>query len=93
LVFSDDALNSPIGACISPAIAPNSPADRRRIVETALRLLMSDGVLDVQFRPRLTSEQYTELMLVIERPETKDQLRQELEGLAEHWGNEIEIDG
>lgn len=61
-------------------------------METALRLLMRDGATNFQFRPRLTSEQYTELMLVIERPATKEELRRELASLAKMWGSEVEFD-
>lgn len=61
-------------------------------METALRLLMRDGAVCVQFRPRLTAEQYAELAVVIERPATKDELRQALGELAQRWGSELAIE-
>jgi hypothetical protein len=64
----------------------------RRMV-TGLRLLMRDGALYVTFQARLTSEQYAELVQVIERPDTKDELCEVLEEFAQHWGIEVDCDG
>ena len=80
------------GACILLAPAPNPLVVRWRIMETGLRFLMRDGSMHVQFRPRLTSEQYTELMLIIDRPTTKAELCRELEMLAKQWGTEVQFD-
>jgi len=61
-------------------------------METGLRLLMRDGAIHVLFHPRLTSEQYAELMSVVEIPSTRDELRETLMALAKKWGSEVKIE-
>jgi hypothetical protein len=62
-------------------------------VETGLQLLMRDGASKVAFHPRLTAEQYAELMRIVDQCSTKADLRAALERAAKVWGNEVEIDG
>jgi len=61
-------------------------------MEAGLRLLMCDGAIHVFFHPRLTSEQYAELMAVVEIPSTMDELRETLKALAKKWGSEVKIE-
>jgi hypothetical protein len=61
-------------------------------METALQLLMRDGAMRVAFHPRLSSEQYTELMAICQRATTKDELRKEAEAAAKRWGSTVEFD-
>ncbi len=62
-------------------------------MQTALHLLTRDGAIRVAFSPRLTVDQYAELMLVAASPQTtaKSQLRAALQESAEHWGRQIEV--
>ena len=53
---------------------------------------MRDGALHVTFCPRLSAAQYAELMEVVERSDTKDELRSALEGLAQTWGSRVVLD-
>ena len=61
-------------------------------METALQLLMRDGAVRVAFHPRLSSEQYAELMAICQRATTKDELRREAEAAAQRWGSTVEFD-
>jgi len=61
-------------------------------METGLRLLMRDGAIHVMFHPRLTSEQYGELMHVVGHSATKDELRESLTALARKWGSEVQFE-
>ena len=63
-------------------------------MQTALNLLTRDGAIRVAFSPRLTTEQYAELMDVVESPksETRIELRKALQAVAQLWGKEIEIE-
>ena len=61
-------------------------------METALQLLMRDGAVRVAFHPRLSSEQYAELMAICQRATTKDELRQEVETAAQRWGSTLDFD-
>jgi len=54
-------------------------------METALQLLMRDGALRLTFHPRLTADQYAELLKVVERPATKKELRSEVAKAAKRW--------
>ena len=40
-------------------------------METGLKLLTREGVVQVLFRPRLTAEQYAELAVIINNPDSK----------------------
>ena len=62
-------------------------------METGLRLLMQDGAVQIVFHPRLTPEQYTELLRIADRAKTKDELRVALELSARLWGKDVEFDG
>jgi hypothetical protein len=46
----------------------------------------------VAFHPRLSSEQYAELMAISERATTKAELCQAVEAAARRWGRTIEVD-
>jgi hypothetical protein len=61
-------------------------------METGLRLLMRDGAIHVLFHPRLTAEQYTELIQLVEQPTTKDELRSVLVEFAKRWRCQVEFD-
>jgi hypothetical protein len=53
---------------------------------------MRDGALRVAFHPRLTVEQYSELLERVNAATTKAELRAAMEALATKWGNQLEID-
>jgi hypothetical protein len=61
-------------------------------METALRLLMRDGAARVSFHPRLTAEQYAELLERVNDATTRAELRKEMEQLAAKWTNEFAFD-
>ena len=61
-------------------------------METALQLLMCDGAARVAFHPRLTAEQYAELLVRVERARTKAELHGEMRDAARLWGNELIFD-
>ena len=61
-------------------------------METGLQLLMRDGSLSVRFHPRLSAEQYAELMQVVDRATTKSELKAALEQAAQTWEKEVVID-
>ena len=61
-------------------------------METGLQLLMRDGAVRVAFQPRLTAEQYAELLRRVERSTTKDELRREMLAAAEKWGSKLDFD-
>ena len=63
-------------------------------MRTAIHLLTMDGAIYVAFSPHLTTEQYAELMLVVEAPRTptKDELCAALEDAAARWGSKLEIE-
>lgn len=60
-------------------------------METGLRLLMRDGAVQIAFHPRLTPEQYAELLRIADRATTKAELRAALELSAGLWGKDIEF--
>ena len=53
---------------------------------------MRDGAVHIHFRPKLTSEHYTQLLHASERPTTKAELRKVIEALARQWGSEVKFD-
>ena len=61
-------------------------------MQTALHLLARDGAIKVAFSPRLSAEQYAELMEVVEMTQTKEELSEALRRAASAWGYEIEIE-
>jgi hypothetical protein len=61
-------------------------------METGLQLLMRDGAVRVAFHPRLSAEQYAELLQRVERAATKEELRRALQEAAKRWGNELVFD-
>jgi hypothetical protein len=61
-------------------------------METGLRLLMRDGAVLVLFRPKLTSEQYEELLMTVQEPKTIEELRTAIKTAASRWGNQVEFD-
>ena len=61
-------------------------------METNLRLLMPDGTVQVLFRPKLAAEQYEELLLAVEEPQTVAELEESIEDMAERWGVEVHFD-
>jgi hypothetical protein len=63
-----------------------------RRMDTTLSLLMRDGAARVRFHPRLTAEQYTELLEMVSRAATRNELRQEAEVAAKKWGKQLDFD-
>ena len=61
-------------------------------METGLQLLMRDGAIGVRFHPRLSAEDYAELMQVVDRATTKGELKAELERVGKKWEKEVVID-
>jgi len=63
-------------------------------MQTDLQLLTRDGAIHVAFSPRLTSDQYAELMVVVDSPVSgfKDKLCDALRAAAAQWGRTIEIE-
>jgi hypothetical protein len=61
-------------------------------MQTALQLLTRDGAIHVAFSPRLSAEQYAELMILVEATDTKDELSDALRSAALQWGKELEIE-
>ena len=61
-------------------------------MELGLQLLMRDGAVRVGFRPKLTPEQYAELLRRVERATTKDELRREMLSASQKWGNQLDFD-
>ena len=53
---------------------------------------MRDGAVEVAFRPKLTAEQYTELLDTVKESATKDEFRQLMTGLAIRWEIEANCD-
>jgi hypothetical protein len=69
-----------------------SPQLKGGCMETSLQLLMRDGAARVMFHPRLTAEQYAELLERVTRASTRDELRKETERAAAKWGKQFEFD-
>jgi len=61
-------------------------------METGLKLLMRDGAVGVKFRPRLTGEEYTTLLVLVAETSTKDELRRELHRAAAQWHKKLKFD-
>jgi hypothetical protein len=61
-------------------------------METSLRLLMSDGALDMEFQPKLTAKQYAELLKASASPATRAELRITVAVLAKRWGSAVLFD-
>jgi hypothetical protein len=61
-------------------------------METALQLLMRDGALRVAFHPKLTPQQYGELLEAANRSETKAELTAAIKDLSKRWGVPAEVD-
>jgi len=61
-------------------------------METSLQLLMRDGAAGVRFHPRLTAEEYAELVVRIVDASTKADWRQLTQKLAAKWGKECDFD-
>jgi hypothetical protein len=61
-------------------------------MESTLQLLMRDGAARVRFRPRLTADEYAELVECVARASTRDELRKETEQAAARWGKQFEFD-
>jgi len=55
-------------------------------METSLRLLMDDGTLAITFHPKLTAEQYAELLDAANIATTCDELCRAVVVLAKEWG-------
>ena len=53
---------------------------------------MRDGAATVAFRPKLTAEQYAELLDAANEATTKEELRQLMTGLAVRWRTEATCD-
>ena len=53
---------------------------------------MRDGAVEVAFRPKLTAEQYAELLDTVKESATKDEFRQLMTGLAISWEIEATCD-
>jgi len=61
-------------------------------METALQLLMRDGALRMALHPKLTADQYRELLHAAEQATTRDQLRKAVEALATQWGSGVQFE-
>lgn len=61
-------------------------------METALRLLMRDGAVQVIFYPMLTPEQYAELVLATQQATTRGELHKAVKALGKKWNSRVEID-
>jgi hypothetical protein len=61
-------------------------------METGLHLLMRDGAARVVFQPRLSTEQYSELLDRVARAVTKSDLRREMKEAAKMWGKALVFD-
>ena len=61
-------------------------------METSIRLLMRDGAARVMFHPRLTQEEYAELLAYASRAKTCKELREEAERAAAKWGKQFDFD-
>jgi hypothetical protein len=59
-------------------------------METALQLLMRDGAVQMKFHPRLTVEQYAELMTIVDNATTRAELCYAVEVAVERWGIKCE---
>jgi hypothetical protein len=61
-------------------------------METGLQLLMRDGAVRVAFHPKLTAEQYAELLRRVALATTKDELRKQMQDVAKQWGSQLDFD-
>ena len=61
-------------------------------METSLQLLMRDGAARIRFHPRLTAEEYSELLVRIVDVHTRDELNRLIESLANKWGKQHDFD-
>jgi hypothetical protein len=61
-------------------------------VEIGLQLLMRDGAICLTFRPRLTAEQYDELMAMTEKATTRAELCFFVERAVERWQIECQVE-
>jgi hypothetical protein len=61
-------------------------------METGLRLLMKDGMVRVAFHPRLTAEQYTELLDLVSKSGTRHELTVAVEATAKRWNCQVDIE-
>ena len=61
-------------------------------MQTALHLLTRDGAIRVAFSPRLTTQQYAELMLMVETQPTKEGLLAALHSATARWGTQFEFE-
>ena len=61
-------------------------------METRLQLWMQDGALAIAFEPKLTPDQYAELLEVSKESTTREELRASVMALAKTWGMEAQCD-
>jgi uncharacterized protein (DUF2126 family) len=61
-------------------------------MQTILQLLMRDGALRVCFKPKLSAEQYSEILASANRATTKAELTSEIEQLSKEWGLPATVD-
>jgi hypothetical protein len=61
-------------------------------METGLRLLMRDGAVHITFAPKLTADQYSELLKAAESASTQSELKAAMESLAAQWGSQVNFD-
>ena len=61
-------------------------------METSLQLLMRDGAARIRFHPRLTAEEYAELLVRIVDVHTRAELNGLIESLAKKWGKQHDFD-
>jgi hypothetical protein len=61
-------------------------------METSLQLLMRDGAARIRFHPRLTADEYSELLVRIVDVHTRDELNGLIESLANKWGKQHDFD-
>jgi hypothetical protein len=61
-------------------------------METGLQLLMKDGMVRLVFHPRLTAEQYAELLDLVEKFSTRRELSREMKAIAKRWECQVDVE-
>jgi hypothetical protein len=61
-------------------------------METRLRLLTREGAIGFKFTPRLTADQYAELLKASALADNRAELRDAAKQLAIKWQSELEVE-
>jgi hypothetical protein len=61
-------------------------------METGLQLLMRDGAARIVFQPRLSAEQYAELLALAESCATRADLESAVKRAGQHWGKQVDFE-